>query len=187
MYGVERSGVAEVRVDSRDGEDIGVGFLMSHWLLKSEPDVFSYADLRRVVSEPWNGVRNYQARNFLRQMQVGELCLFYHSSTKVPGVAGVARIVRATYPDNLQFEPSSPYFDVKSPPNDPRWSMVDVAPFAELPRFLPLDELRGVPELGGLRLLQKGNRLSVLPVSDEEFRVIVELGGLKLSEARQSL
>ncbi|WP_420597394.1 EVE domain-containing protein [Deinococcus sp.] len=153
---------------------------MAHWLLKSEPDVFSFADLQRAGVEPWNGVRNYQARNFLRQMAVNDLCFFYHSSTKVPGVAGVARVRRAAYPDNLQFEPSSPYFDAGSPPDNPRWSMVDVAPLTELPRFLSLDELRGVPELGGLRLVQKGNRLSVLPVSDEEFRVIAELGGLTL-------
>ena len=155
---------------------------MACWLLKSEPDVFGYADLVRVGTEPWNGVRNYQARNFLRQMAVDDLCLFYHSSTRVPGVAGVARIVRAAYPDNLQYEPSSPYFDPTSPPDNPRWSMVDVAALSALPRFVPLDELRGVPELDGLRLLQKGNRLSVLPVAGSHFALIVSLGGLDVAQ-----
>ena len=152
---------------------------MTHWLIKSEPEVFSFADLARAAHEPWNGVRNYQARNFLRQMEVGERCLFYHSSTKQPGIAGVARVVRAAYPDNLQFEPQSPYVDATSPPDNPRWSMVDVAALRRLPRFVPLDELRRVPALVGLRLLQKGNRLSVMPVSDEHFEVIVQLGGLE--------
>ncbi|GAA4005796.1 EVE domain-containing protein [Deinococcus rubellus] len=153
---------------------------MKFWLLKSEPDVFGYADLMAAGTEAWNGVRNYQARNFLRQMQVGELCLFYHSSTRPAGVAGVARVVRAAYPDDLQFDGSSPYFDARSKPDSPSWSMVDVAAVAALPHFQTLDALRTKPELSGLRLLQKGNRLSVLPVSAEEFRIIVEAGGLSL-------
>ncbi|AWN23025.1 EVE domain-containing protein [Deinococcus irradiatisoli] len=150
----------------------------AYWLLKSEPDVFSYADLERVGTEPWNGVRNYQARNFLRAMQVGDRCLFYHSSTGRVGVAGVGRVVRAAYPDDLQFDPLSPYFDSKSTPEQPRWSMVDVAAVSALPRFVALEELRAVPELAQLRLLQKGNRLSVMPVRPEEFELIVALGGL---------
>ncbi len=152
---------------------------MTNWLIKSEPEVFSFADLARAGYEPWNGVRNYQARNFLRQMQVGERCLFYHSTTRQPGIAGVARVVRAAYPDNLQFDSKSPYVDPTSPPDNPRWSMVDVAALAALPRFVALDELRRVPALVGLRLLQKGNRLSVMPVSAEHFEVIVQLGGLE--------
>ncbi|TSA87081.1 EVE domain-containing protein [Deinococcus detaillensis] len=151
---------------------------MKYWLLKSEPDVFGYPDLLRVSAEPWNGVRNYLARNFLRQMQVGDLCLFYHSQAKPTGIAGLAKVVRAAYPDDLQFEIGSAYHDAKSTPDNPRWSMVDVAAFAELPRFLSLDDLRAIPELHQMRLLQKGNRLSVMPVSDDEFRVIVEAGGL---------
>lgn len=151
---------------------------MNFWLLKSEPDVFGYPDLARASAEPWNGVRNYLARNFLRQMQVGDVCLFYHSQARPSGVAGVARVVRAAYPDNLQFDESSPYFDPKSTLDNPRWSMVDVAALAEFPRFLSLNDLRAIPELGEMRLLQKGNRLSVMPVTEEEFRVIVEAGGL---------
>lgn len=153
---------------------------MSFWLLKSEPQVFGYPDLARVGTEPWNGVRNYLARNFLRQMQMGDVCLFYHSQARPTGVAGLAKVVRAAYPDHLQFDESSAYFDPKSTPANPRWSMVDVAALAELPRFLSLDDLRELPELGQMRLLQKGNRLSVMPVTEEEFRVIVEAGGLTL-------
>ncbi len=151
---------------------------VAYWLLKSEPDVFSYADLVRAGTEPWNGVRNYQARNFLRAMQPGDLCLFYHSSAREVGVAGAARIVRAAYPDNLQFDPLSPYFDAKSTPDNPRWSMVDVAPVAALPRFVTLGALRAMPELAQMRLLQQGNRLSVTPLSAEEFRAVVAAGGL---------
>lgn len=158
-----------------------------YWLLKSEPDVFGYPDLARVSAEPWNGVRNYLARNFLRTMQVGDLCLFYHSHAKPSGVAGVAKVVRAAYPDNLQFDEGSAYYDPKSTLDTPRWSMVDVAALAELPRFLSLSDLRAIPELSQMRLLQKGNRLSVMPVSEEEFWVIVEAGGLTLEALNSDL
>ncbi|WP_425146458.1 EVE domain-containing protein [Deinococcus sp.] len=151
----------------------------SYWLLKSEPEVFGYADLERAGTEAWNGVRNYQARNFLRAMKADDLCLIYHSQARPSGVAGVARVLRAAVPDTLQFDPASPYFDARSTPDQPRWSMVEVAPLAALPRFLPLDELRGLAGLDGLRLLQKGSRLSVMPVSPEHFRVIVAVGGLE--------
>ena len=154
-----------------------------HWLLKSEPDVFSYADLVRAGREPWNGVRNYQARNFLRQMRPGDLCLFYHSGVKPPGLAGVGRVARAAYPDDLQFDPESAYFDPRSDPADPRWSMVDVVPVRAFPRLLTLDELRALPEWEGSPLLRRGTRLSVLPVSAEQIRaalgeVRLELGTL---------
>ena len=151
---------------------------MKFWLLKSEPDVFGYPDLERVGAEHWNGVRNYQARNFLRQMEVGDLCLIYHSNARPPGVAGVGRVVRAAHPDDLEFDPASPYFDARSKPDEPRWSMVDIAAVAALPTFLPLDSLRDMPELAGLRLLQKGTRLSVMPVGEAEFRSILKAGGL---------
>ena len=150
----------------------------AHWLLKSEPDVFGYADLARRRNEPWNGVRNYQARNFLRAMQAGDLCLFYHSQAKPSGVAGVARVLHSAVPDNLQFDVQSPYYDPRSTPDNPRWSMVEVEAVAALPHFLSLDALRELPELSGLRLLQKGTRLSVMPVTASEFRVIVTTGGL---------
>lgn len=151
---------------------------MSYWLIKSEPDVFGYPDLERLASEPWNGIRNHQARNFLRQMKVGDLCLFYHSNASPSGVAGVAKVVREAYPDDLQFDPESSYFDPRSTPDNPRWSMVDVSAVAALPHFLPLAKLREIPALSAMRLLQKGSRLSVMPVTEAEFAAVLEAGGL---------
>ncbi len=151
---------------------------MNFWLIKSEPAVFGFSDLQAVAAEPWNGVRNYQARNFLRQMRRGDLCLFYHSNAKPPGVAGVAKVVREAYPDDLQFDPQSPYVDPASTPQNPRWSAVDVAAVAPLPNFLPLAVLREVAELAAMPLLQKGSRLSVMPISQAQFVVTVRLGGL---------
>lgn len=158
---------------------------MHCWLLKSEPDVFGYPDLVRVGREPWNGVRSYQARNFLREMREGDLCLFYHSnaqrSGKGPtGVAGVARVVREAYPDNLQFDPASAYHDPKSTPDSPRWSMVDVAPVLAFPAVLPLDTLRTLPEWQDSPLTRKGTRLSVLPVTGAQFRAALAAAGVDL-------
>lgn len=153
------------------------------WLIKSEPDVFSYADLTRVGREPWNGVRNYQARNFLRQMQEGDLCLFYHSNARPPGLAGMARVVRAAYPDDLQFDPASEYYDPRSGPENPRWSMVDVAPVLALPRLLPLDELRDLPAWQDSPLTRKGTRLSVFPVTGEQVREALAAVGVDLPPA----
>lgn len=149
------------------------------WLLKSEPDVFGYPDLVRVGCEGWNGVRNYQARNFLREMEVGDLGLFYHSATKTPGVAGVLRVVRAAYPDDLQFDPGSEYHDPRSPRDHPRWSMVDVEPVRAFPAVLTLDTLRTLPEWQDSPLTRRGTRLSVLPVTPEQFRAALEAVGLK--------
>lgn len=151
---------------------------MKFWLLKSEPQVFSYADLERAGTEPWGGVRNYQARNFLREMGKGDRALFYHSSTKPSGVAGVCEIARAAYPDPLQFDPNGPYYDPKSSFEAPRWSAVDVAPVQAFARFVPLSTLRALPELADFALLRRGSRLSVLPVTGEEWRAIVRAGGL---------
>ena len=148
------------------------------WLLKSEPDVFSYGDLVRVGREPWNGVRNYQARNFLRQMQEGDLCLFYHSNARPPGLAGVARVVRVAYPDDLQFDPASDYYDPRSGPENPRWSMVDVAPVLALPRLLPLDELRALPAWHDSPLTRKGTRLSVFPVTRGQMEAALAAAGV---------
>ncbi|AFD26345.1 EVE domain-containing protein [Deinococcus gobiensis] len=150
---------------------------MACWLLKSEPDVFGYPDLVRAGREAWNGVRNYQARNFLREMQEGDLCLFYHSNARPSGVAGVARVVRAAYPDDLQFDPASPYHDPRSDPAAPRWSMVDVEAVTALPRLVPLETLRALPEWQDSPLVRKGTRLSVLPVTPEQFRAAVAAGG----------
>ncbi|PTA67957.1 EVE domain-containing protein [Deinococcus arcticus] len=153
---------------------------MRFWLLKSEPDVFGYADLARAGREPWNGVRNYQARNFLRQMTAGDLCLFYHSGTRPPGVAGVAQVVRAAYPDNLQFDPASSYADPRATPEAPRWSMVDVAPLLALPRLITLDELRTLPAWAASPLLARGSRLSVLPVDRAQVQSVLQAAGTTL-------
>lgn len=143
--------------------------------MKSEPDVFSYDDLVKVKREGWDGVRNYQARNFMREMKKGDLVIFYHSNATPPGVAGVANIVKEAEPDPTQFDPSSKYFDPKSSPDDPRWDWVTLAPKKRL-KFISLDELRAMPELKECRLLARGNRLSVMPLTEGEFTAIVAAG-----------
>ena len=148
---------------------------MAHWLMKSEPDVFSYDDLVKVKREGWDGVRNYQARNFMREMKKGDLVIFYHSNATPPGVAGVANIVKEAEPDPTQFDPSSKYFDPKSSPDDPRWDWVTLGPKKRL-KFISLDELRAMPELKECRLLARGNRLSVMPLAEGEFTAIVAAG-----------
>lgn len=140
--------------------------------MKSEPDVFGYDDLVRKRREGWDGVRNYQARNYLRAMAKGDEVIFYHSNAKPPGVAGVAKVVKTAEPDPTQFDPESRYYDPDSDPSDPRWDWVTVAPVRKL-RFVSIDELRGLPELADCRLLAKGNRLSVLPLTEDEFDAIV--------------
>lgn len=151
------------------------------WLLKTEPDVFSFSDLLAAPTQTtrWEGVRNYQARNFLRATCSGDEVLVYHSSTPIPGVAGVAKIVRDAYPDPAQFDEQSPYFDPKATPDAPRWDAVDIQGISAPPRFVPRIELRAHPGLQGLKLLQKGNRLSVMPLTKAEFHVIVRLGHLE--------
>lgn len=148
---------------------------MAHWLLKSEPDVFGYPDLVKAKREGWDGIRNYQARNFLREMRKGDTAIFYHSNATPPGVAGICKIVKEAEPDPKQFDPTSKYFDPASKPDDPRWDWVTVAPVKAL-RYIPLDELRSMPELAECRLLARGNRLSVIPLTDAEFDAIVERG-----------
>ena len=146
--------------------------------MKSEPDVFSFADLKKrpKKTEPWNGVRNYQARNFMRDdMQAGDLILFYHSSCDIPGVAGIARVASSAYPDATQFDPQSEYFDAKATLETPRWFLVDVS-FEKDLNFVSLEEMKKKPELQEMRLLQRGNRLSILPVAPEEFKVILKMG-----------
>ena len=149
-----------------------------HWLMKSEPDVFGYDDLVRVKREGWDGVRNYQARNFMREMAKGDEVIFYHSNATPPGVAGVAKIAKTAEADPTQFDPKSKYFDPKSSPDDPIWDWVTVAPKKKL-RFIPLDELRMMPELAECRLLARGNRLSVMPLTEAEFDAIVAAGSPK--------
>ena len=150
----------------------GTVTIVAKWLLKSEPDVFGYDDLVRNGREGWDGVRNYQARNFMRAMKRGDLGLFYHSNAKPPGVAGICKIVEGAEPDPTQFDPSSTYFDPRSNPDEPRWDWVTVAPVRKLD-FVSIDELRTIPDLAECRLLAKGNRLSVMPLTDEEFDIIV--------------
>jgi len=155
-----------------------VGF----WLIKSEPEAFSYRDLVAAKREGWDGIRSYQARNYLREMHIGDRVIFYHSNAKPPGAAGVCKIVKRAEPDPTQFDPTSKYYDPASPPADPRWDWVTVAPVREL-RFVPLDELKQMPEMIGSRLLAKGNRLSVLPLSDEEFAAMVRAGSKRSRRA----
>ncbi|HET9835523.1 MAG TPA: EVE domain-containing protein [Rhodanobacteraceae bacterium] len=148
---------------------------MKHWLMKSEPDVFSIDDLKRVKVEPWNGVRNYQARNFIREMRKGDGVLIYHSSCAVPGVAGLATVASAPYPDPTQFDPKSEYFDAGSDRGNPRWTLVDVRFQRKLKRVITLDEIKALAKLGDFALTRRGNRLSVLPVTAAQWEMILEL------------
>ncbi len=150
---------------------------MNYWLMKTEPDSFGIDDLkaRPKQTEPWNGVRNFQARNFIRQMKPGDLALFYHSSCEVPGVAGIAEIVTEAYPDPTQFDRKSDYYDEKSTPAEPRWSLVDVRYKRHLKRVVPLSELREhEAKLQGFKLLTAG-RLSVMPVTPAHWDYILKL------------
>jgi predicted RNA-binding protein with PUA-like domain len=149
---------------------------IKHWLMKSEPDVFSFMDLKKKKTEPWTGVRNYQARNFMRdEMKPGDLIFFYHSSCEVPGIAGIASVASLPYPDPTQFDKKSEYFDPKATKENPRWFLVDVKSEKDLKRFMPLEELKKEKSLQEMRLLQKGNRLSILPVTPQEFELILKL------------
>ena len=157
---------------------------MNYWLMKSEPDEVSIDDLAAAPDRtvPWFGVRNYQARNFMRDaMQIGDLAFFYHSGCAEPGIAGICEVCSEPYPDATQFEPKSttpagrrdnPYFDPKATPDNPRWLLRDVR-FVSKTSFLSLGELRRHPELAGMRLLARGNRLSIMPVAADEWSFIV--------------
>jgi predicted RNA-binding protein with PUA-like domain len=151
-----------------------------HWLLKSEPSTFSFDDLRASPRRTtrWEGVRNYQARNLLREMKRGDQAFFYHSNADPPAVVGTVTIVREAYPDADQFDPRSPYHDPGSDPADPRWVMVDVRYGRPLRRPVTLPELRAKASLAGMVLLRKGSRLSVQPVTAAQWRTILKLGGL---------
>jgi predicted RNA-binding protein with PUA-like domain len=147
---------------------------MRNWLMKSEPDVFGIADLERKGTSPWDGVRNFQARNHMMAMATGDRVFFHHSSAKPPGIAGLAKVVRTAYPDHTAWDPKSDYFDPKSTPEKPRWMMVDVAFVRAFPRLLPLDELKTIPELEGMVLLNN-SRLSVQPMTDREAEIVLAL------------
>jgi predicted RNA-binding protein with PUA-like domain len=149
---------------------------MKYWLMKSEPDAFSIDDLKRVGVEPWNGVRNYQARNFMRDgMKVGDKIFFYHSNCAVPGIVGLASVATNAYPDETQFDPKSPYFDPKSTREEPRWMLVDVKFVRKLKRTITLEELKGQDDLGEMPLVRRGNRLSVMPVGKADWDFILTL------------
>lgn len=152
---------------------------MRYWLMKSEPDAYSIDDLARDKTTNWNGVRNYQARNFMRdQMQVGDQVLYYHSNCEAPGIVGVARVSKLAYPDPSQFDQKSKYYDAKSSPDDPRWLNVDIR-FVKKIAPVTLEELRKHKDLASMRILQRGNRLSITPVDPKEWQEVMALAGEK--------
>jgi len=150
---------------------------MAYWLMKSEPQECSIDDLADMPSQtiPWFGVRGWQARNFMREdMRVGDGVLFYHSSCAVPGIYGLAEVASEPYPDETQFDPKSPYYDEKSTREKPRWYLVDVK-LREKTRVLPLVEMRAAPSIASMQVLRRGNRLSITPVTSEEWHAVLKL------------
>ena len=154
-----------------------------YWLMKSEPRAFSIENLEKARKRTtcWDGVRNYQARNFMRAMAVGDHVLFYHSNAEPPVVVGIAEVVRTAYPDETQFDKTSHHYDPASLPSAPRWEMVDIRHRQTFKTGLSLDRLRQEPKLKGMVLLQKGSRLSVQPVTEAEWTVVLKLAGAKIS------
>ena len=151
----------------------------SYWLVKSEPHVYSIDDLASDTDQTthWDGVRNYQARNTMRdEMKKGDLVLFYHSNAEPPGIAGIAKVVREGYPDHTAFDPKDKHYDPKSKKSEPTWYMVDVQLVEKFKSELALPDLKQIPELEGMVLLQRGSRLSVQPVQEEHFKLIRKLG-----------
>jgi predicted RNA-binding protein with PUA-like domain len=146
-----------------------------HWLMKTEPDAFSIARLKKLGRSPWDGVRSFQARNHMQAMKLGDLSLFYHSSTDPPGVVGLSRVVREAYPDHTQFDRKSKYYDASAKPDAPRWFMVDVEFVERFPKMITLAELKADPELAGMLVIRRGMRLSVQPVEASHMRHILAL------------
>ena len=146
-----------------------------YWLFKSEPDSYSVDDLERDGRTEWSGVRSFQARNLMREMKPGDLGFFYHSSVTPPGIAGIVEVATAAHPDSTQWNKKSEYYDRTSQRDDPKWWCVDVAFVRKLPRYVPIDELRAIPELAFMPLLRKGQRLSVQPVAPHEWELILKL------------
>ena len=150
-----------------------------YWLMKSEPHEFSIDDLAKVGTEPWSGVRNYQVRNSMRDdMHVGDGVLFYHSSADPTGIAGIAEVAREAYPDPTAFDPGDPHYDAKSRPDAPTWLMVDVRAVERFPRLVTLEQLRADPVAAGMQALRRGNRLSITPVTAEEWDAVRRLAGI---------
>ncbi|MDQ7063815.1 MAG: EVE domain-containing protein [candidate division KSB1 bacterium] len=158
---------------------------MRYWLFKTEPNTYSWDDLK---SEPdktacWDGVRNYQARNFMRdEIKIGDRVLFYHSVVKPQSIMGIARVVREAYPDHTAWDPESPYFDPKASPDNPRWVMVDIRYERDFEPPITLDELRSTPGLETMLLLKRGMRLSIQPVTENEWKIILALRGMNPDE-----
>ena len=143
---------------------------MNYWLMKSEPDTYSIDDLKRDRVEPWDGIRNYQARNFMRdEMKKGDLAFFYHSNCDEPGIVGVMKVASKPYDDPTQFDPKAKYFDPKSSPDNPRWQLVDMRFVRKFKRTITLKEMKADPALEGMTLLRKGNRLSIMPVDETHW------------------
>jgi len=153
---------------------------MRHWLIKSEPDVFSIHDLAKVEREPWSGVRNYQARNFMwKDMRPGDLALFYHSNASPPGIRGIAKVVGEPYPDPTQFDAKSEYHDAKATAENPRWWLVDFTHVATFANLIPLEALKADPLLAEMAVCRKGTRLSITPVDPVHFKHVCKLAGWK--------
>ncbi|MBW4934319.1 EVE domain-containing protein [Marinobacter sp. F4206] len=148
---------------------------MAKWLVKTEPSECGIDDFADAPEKciPWDGVRNYQARNFLREMAEGDEVFVYHSSCKHIGIAGIVRVVKGAYPDPTQYHAASPYHDPRSTPDQPRWQAVDMKFVRKLPRLIPLDEIKSLPGLEELPLVRKGSRLSVMPVSEDEWQIVL--------------
>lgn len=154
-----------------------------YWLMKSEPSAYSLDDLEREGRTHWDGVRNFKARNLMKSMAVGDGVLFYHSNQKPPGIAGTARVCRTAYPDHTQFDPDSKYFDPRATRDKPWWYMVDVEFVSRFPSEIPLPLLRTLPEIEGMALLRRGQRLSVQPVTEAEWDFLVHLGASRPQES----
>jgi predicted RNA-binding protein with PUA-like domain len=149
---------------------------MSYWLMKSEPDAYSIDDLERDGREPWDGIRNYQARNMMRDdMKIGDKVFFYHSNCKEPGIVGIMTVASKPYPDATQFDPDSKYYDAKSEPDEPRWCLVDVKFLRKTKRTITLTEMKAHPGLDDMILTRRGNRLSVMPVDKAHWDIILSL------------
>mgnify|MGYP002022586941 CR=1 FL=1 len=159
------------------------GFMVNYWLMKSEPHVYPYSQLVDDGSTHWDGVRNYQARNMMRDdMKIGDLVLFYHSNFKPPHVVGIARVCKEGYPDHTAQDSKSKYFDPKATPENPRWMMVDIEPVKALNSIVPLEDVRNNPACEEMLLVRKGQRLSIQPVEEHHFEIVLAMGGLSRSE-----
>ncbi|MFN0118184.1 MAG: EVE domain-containing protein [Elusimicrobiota bacterium] len=152
---------------------------MRYWLMKTEPEVFSIQDLKKMKTNHWDGVRNYQARNFMRdQMKMGDLILFYHSNATPPGIAGLAKVSKEAYPDFTAWDKKSEYFDPKASKEKPTWMMVDVQFVEEFKQLIPLESLRMNPQLKDMLVIKKGMRLSIQPVSQTHFNAVLIMASL---------